>query len=181
MTDDGTATYYLLDGTEYTEGPNGNYFTYYHSINGDTVAFTRSDVTTWMGSDIVNSTAVTADENGTISTQRYTPFGETRNNGNLDTDHLYTGQFLDETSGLAFYNARYYDPPPADSSHQTASCPTLKMDRTTTDTPTCGTIQSDGAIQAATYHVSSATIANKSNTTRSGTVTVTALSSRLTL
>ena len=112
VTDDGTATYYLLDGTEYTEGPNGNFFTYYHQINGDAVAFTRSDtgVTTWMGSDIVNSTAVTADENGTISTQRYTPFGEQRNAGNLDTDHLYTGQVHDESSGLAFYNARYYDP-----------------------------------------------------------------------
>ena len=112
VTDDGTATYYLLDGTEYTEGPNGNYFTYYHQINGDTVAFTRSDtgVTTWMGSDIVNSTAITHDENGTISTQRYTPFGEQRNAGNLDTDHLYTGQVHDESSGLAFYNARYYDP-----------------------------------------------------------------------
>ena len=63
-----------------------------------------------MGSDIVNSTAITHDENGTINTQRYTPFGEQRNAGNLETDHLYTGQILDETSGLAFYNARYYDP-----------------------------------------------------------------------
>ena len=63
-----------------------------------------------MGSDIVNSTAVTHDESGVVSTQRYTPFGELRNDGGLDTDHLYTGQVLDESSGLAFYNARYYDP-----------------------------------------------------------------------
>ena len=112
VTDDGTATYYLLDGSEYTEGPDGNYFTYYHQINGRTVAFTRGDTseTTWMASDIVNSTAVTRDENGVVNTQRYTPFGETRNNGDLETDHLYTGQVFDESSGLAFYNARYYDP-----------------------------------------------------------------------
>ena len=89
VADDGTATYYLHDGTEYTEGPNGDYFTYYHSIGGRMVAFTRSDtdVTTWMGSDVVNSTSVTRDENDTATdialTQRYTPFGEPRNQGNL--------------------------------------------------------------------------------------------------
>ena len=112
VTDDGTTTYYLMDGSEYTEGPNGNYFTYYHSINGRMVAFTNSDSgdTTWMGSDIVNSTAVTRDENGVVNTQRYTPFGELRNDDGLATDHRYTGQVLDESTGLAFYNARYYDP-----------------------------------------------------------------------
>ena len=45
-----------------------------------------------------------------MKTQRYTPFGEVRTDGNLATDHTYTGQVHDESSGLAFYNARYYDP-----------------------------------------------------------------------
>ena len=76
------------------------------------VAFTKSDtdVTTWMGADIVNSTSNTRDENGVKAQQRYTPFGEVRIDGNLATDHTYTGQVNDETTGLAFYNARYYDP-----------------------------------------------------------------------
>ena len=76
------------------------------------VAFTKSDtdVTTWMGADIVNSTSNTRDENGVTAQQRYTPFGEVRIDGNLATDHTYTGQVNDETTGLAFYNARYYDP-----------------------------------------------------------------------
>ena len=81
-------------------------------MSGRMIGFTRSDsdVTTWTGSDIVGSTSATRDENGQVSTHRYTPFGETRTDGNLDTDHLFTGQILDESSGLAFYNARYYDP-----------------------------------------------------------------------
>ena len=45
-----------------------------------------------------------------VNTQRYTPFGEVRTNGNLTTDHTYTGQVFDQGTGLGFYNARYYDP-----------------------------------------------------------------------
>ena len=109
---DGVATYYLGDGSEYTIDGANSYFTYFHSVNGRMVAFTKSDtdVTTWMGADIVNSTSNTRDENGVTAQQRYTPFGEVRIDGNLATDHTYTGQVNDETTGLAFYNARYYDP-----------------------------------------------------------------------
>ena len=109
---DGVTTYYLADGTEYTIDGANSYFTYFHSVNGRMVAFTKSDtdVTTWMGADIVNSTSNTRDENGVTAQQRYTPFGEVRIDGNLATDHTYTGQVNDETTGLAFYNARYYDP-----------------------------------------------------------------------
>ena len=109
---DGVVTYYLGDGSEYTIDGANSYFTYFHSVNGRMVAFTKSDtdVTTWMGADIVNSTSNTRDENGVTAQQRYTPFGEVRIDGNLSTDHTYTGQVNDETTGLAFYNARYYDP-----------------------------------------------------------------------
>ena len=102
------------DGTEYSfyAASGEGYFTYYHRMSGRMIGFTRSDsgVTTWTGSDIVGSTSATRDESGQVATHRYTPFGETRTDGNLDTDHLFTGQILDESSGLAFYNARYYDP-----------------------------------------------------------------------
>ena len=68
---DGTATYYLQDGSEYTEDGNDSYFTYYHQINGQMVAFTNSDtsVTAWTGADIVGSTSVTRDQNGNVNTQ----------------------------------------------------------------------------------------------------------------
>ena len=111
---DDIQTFYHADGTEYSfDAATGEgYFTYYHQMSGRMIGFTRSDtdVTTWTGSDIVGSTSATRDENGQVSTHRYTPFGETRTEGNLDTDHLFTGQILDESSGLAFFNARYYDP-----------------------------------------------------------------------
>ena len=84
----------------------------YHSVGGRTVGFTKSDtgVTTWMHADQVNSTSVTRDENGVVSTQRYTPFGELRTDGSLGTDRGFTGQVADLSTGLSFYNARYYDP-----------------------------------------------------------------------
>ncbi len=109
-----TYTYYHVDGTEY-EWDNASQtgvFTYYHQMAGRTVAFTKSDtgVTTWMHADQVNSTSVTRDQTGTAKTQRYTPWGELRTDGALGTDHHFTGQVSDQSTGLAFYNARYYDP-----------------------------------------------------------------------
>jgi len=43
------------------------------------------------------------------STVKYLPFGESRATIDIPTDKLFTGQRLDST-GLYFYNARYYDP-----------------------------------------------------------------------
>ena len=108
----GTYTYYHADGTQYTHDGTTGVFTYYHQISGKTVAYTTSNdsKTTWMYSDQINSTGVTRDQNGVAGTQRYTPWGELRTNGNLTTDKHYTGQTADLASGLAFYNARYYDP-----------------------------------------------------------------------
>ncbi len=39
------------------------------------------------------------------------PYGNIRDNvGSVDVNHKYTGQEHDESTGLYFYNARYYDP-----------------------------------------------------------------------
>jgi len=43
------------------------------------------------------------------STVKYLPFGETRSTITVPTDKLFTDQSLDST-GLYYYNARYYDP-----------------------------------------------------------------------
>ena len=76
------------------------------------MAFTTSDdsKTTWMFSDQISSTSLTRDDAGVNKVQRYTPWGETRTVGGLETDHTYTGQIEDTTTGLKFYNARYMDP-----------------------------------------------------------------------
>ena len=63
-----------------------------------------------MFSDQVSSTSLTRDDAGINKVQRYTPWGETRTDGGLETDHTYTGQIEDTTTGLRFYNARYMDP-----------------------------------------------------------------------
>ena len=113
----GTATYYH-GYTEYSVNAAGDEtFTYYHEVGAQMVAFTTVDVatgegeTTWMFSDIVDSTSATRNESGEVTQARYTPFGEARGTQpQLPTDHTYTGQIEDRTTGLGFYNARYYDP-----------------------------------------------------------------------
>jgi RHS repeat-associated protein len=46
-----------------------------------------------------------------VSRQRYTPYGATRGAANqLPTDHGWLGQTEDDTTGLTYLNARYYDP-----------------------------------------------------------------------
>jgi RHS repeat-associated protein len=49
---------------------------------------------------------------GTWVTQRYYPWGTIRPGGGnvLPTDYTFTGQKLDESTGLMYYGARYYDP-----------------------------------------------------------------------
>ncbi|HEX8996611.1 MAG TPA: RHS repeat-associated core domain-containing protein [Ktedonobacterales bacterium] len=49
---------------------------------------------------------------GTVSaSQLYGPYGAVRyQNGTLPTDYAFTHQRADATSGLDYYNARYYDP-----------------------------------------------------------------------
>ena len=46
-----------------------------------------------------------------IRTTTYTPYGTTyASNGTADTTRKFTGQILDDNTGLYYYNARYYDP-----------------------------------------------------------------------
>lgn len=63
--------------------------------------------------DHLGSTSVSyRDSNGKTITQRYYAWGTIRPGpGNaLPTDYAFTGQPLDETAGLYYYGARYYDP-----------------------------------------------------------------------
>lgn len=61
--------------------------------------------------DHLTGTSVMSNASGaTVSTVKYFPFGATRSESStLPTDKKFTGQRLDST-GLYFYNARYYDP-----------------------------------------------------------------------
>jgi RHS repeat-associated protein len=88
--------------------------TLYYSFGGDTIGMRVDGVLSWIFSDQLGSTGITykADGSGT-SRQFYYSYGGIRNPGGaavVDTDVGFTGQRLDETTGLMFYQARYYDP-----------------------------------------------------------------------
>ena len=105
----GTVNYYFAGG-EYEETAGVGEFTYYHSVGGSNVAMTVDGELTWVFSNNVCSASTTRTESGQNRVQRYTPYGELRTDGNLTIDRQYTGQISDESTGLYFYNARYYDP-----------------------------------------------------------------------
>jgi len=88
--------------------------TKYYSFGGDTVGMRVDGVLSWIFGDQLGSTGITYKADGSsTSRQFYYPFGGIRNPGGnpvVDTDVGFTGQRLDETTGLMFYQARYYDP-----------------------------------------------------------------------
>jgi hypothetical protein len=84
--------------------------TKFYGFGGDTVGMRVDGELSWIFSDQLGSTGITyqADGSGT-SRQFYYPFGGIRNPGGapvVDTDVGFTGQRLDTSTGLMFYQAR---------------------------------------------------------------------------
>jgi RHS repeat-associated protein len=79
----------------------------WHTLVAKSVNATLS----YVHQDSLTSTSLMTDSGGTQigNTVKYLPFGEARAIVNVPTDKLFTGQRLDST-GLYYYNARYYDP-----------------------------------------------------------------------
>jgi len=90
-------------------GGSTSAFTHYYTLGGRTVGYTVDGDVSWLWTDQINSTGLTRTDTGVNSVQRYAPWGTIRTDGNLTTDRQYTGQIADQATGLAFYNARYYD------------------------------------------------------------------------
>jgi RHS repeat-associated protein len=86
----------------------------YFSFGGDTMGMRVDGELSWIFSDQLGSTGITYQADGSATARQfYYPFGGIRNPGGapvVDTDVGFTGQRLDETTGLMFYQARYYDP-----------------------------------------------------------------------
>ncbi len=104
----GITTYY--PSTAYQEEETK--ITKYYSLGGQKVAMRTNGVLTWLVTDHLGSTNVTANADGSLQSEmRYRAFGETRyTNGITPTDYRYTGQLQQAEVGLYFYNARWYDP-----------------------------------------------------------------------
>jgi len=94
----------------------GNYFEWagstssmvkYYYANGRRVAMRTAAGVTYIHSDHLSGTNVTSGaQSGDI---KYFPYGATRSSA-VSTAYRFTGQRLDNSTGLYYYGARYYDP-----------------------------------------------------------------------
>jgi RHS repeat-associated protein len=114
-----TTTDYLLGGLEeVTGGTTGSTLTEYYRIPaiGTAVRVGSGSTSTlsYLASDQLGSVTVALSANGSVTAQQlYSPYGNVRySSGQMPsvTDHGYTGQIADATTGLSYYGARYYDP-----------------------------------------------------------------------
>ncbi len=76
---------------------------------------TRGDLvtTTYYHSDHLGSSNVLTDSSGNlVALYEYSPYGDLCTGAleNSSTNYLFTGKELDDSTGLYFYGARYYDP-----------------------------------------------------------------------
>ncbi|KKQ97614.1 MAG: NHL/RHS/YD repeat protein [Candidatus Woesebacteria bacterium GW2011_GWB1_39_12] len=114
-------TYYISPDLEIIVKPDGTYsYRKNYSFSGKLVAVRDNSGGTgqvnYIHQDHLGSTNLVTSEQGTVVSQQvYYPYGSTRllttNNQQLITDRQYTGQVSDQdTTGLYYYNARYYNP-----------------------------------------------------------------------
>jgi len=100
-----------LNGGLWEEDAGGEKRAFY-AFNGTVVALRNGSSTpVYLHGDHLGSVSLTTTSSGTASTvQRFDPWGKVRAGSLATTTALnYTGQRLDST-GLLYYNARYYDP-----------------------------------------------------------------------
>lgn len=70
-----------------------------------------SEVYYYQPDHLGSSNVVTNQAGAKLQELTYYPYGQTRTNtGTINVNHKYTSQELDSSTGLYFYNARYYDP-----------------------------------------------------------------------
>ena len=80
-------------------------------MGGEFRAFRDGDGIQYLFSDHIGSASVSyRPSDSRTQRQYYMPYGGIRHTDGLDTDIGYTGQRADTSTGLMFYNARYYDP-----------------------------------------------------------------------
>lgn len=90
--------------------------TKYYSLGGKRVALRESTndqgpITKYLISDHLGSTRGLTGSTGQANSQiTYFPYGSIRSNSGQIPSRQYTGQVNDNSTGLYFYNARYYDP-----------------------------------------------------------------------
>ncbi|OGO38937.1 MAG: hypothetical protein A2W35_16970 [Chloroflexi bacterium RBG_16_57_11] len=103
----GTTTVFIGDYFEWT-GTVANAVRYYYAGTTRLARRYGSGNISWLLGDHLGSTSVAYDGTNDLH-QGYKPWGETRF-GSLPTQYQYTGQFNQQSIGLYYYGARWYDP-----------------------------------------------------------------------
>jgi RHS repeat-associated protein len=94
-----------------TTGATTTTTTYYYG-GGKLLAEAVNGTVSYLATTAQGSVAAALNGSGaTTAAQLYAPYGASRYaSGTMSTDYGYTGQRADSTTGLDYYNARYYDP-----------------------------------------------------------------------
>ncbi|HEY2670856.1 MAG TPA: RHS repeat-associated core domain-containing protein, partial [Rugosimonospora sp.] len=103
----------FLDNTELTSngGATATATRYYSTTDGSTVAERTAAGLTWMTADAQGSEQLAISGTGTVSRQRYLPYGAPRGTTNqIPGDRGFLGKVQDASTGLDLFDARYYDP-----------------------------------------------------------------------
>ncbi len=113
ITDEGTTLYAGDLYEEFHEaGASVVTATKYYYLGSQRVAMRAGAALFYLHSDYLGSASLTTDTAGAVvSKQRYYPFGAVReqeSEGDSPTDFGFTGQRLDDSTGLMYYRARYY-------------------------------------------------------------------------
>ena len=97
-------------GTIYEE--NDGIGTNYIHANNQRIAMKTGSTVYYFHQDRLGSASLVTNSTGSVvRTVEYTPFGSTwKTSGGFKDDRNYTGQIFDDSTGLYYYNARYYDP-----------------------------------------------------------------------
>ncbi|SNS74169.1 RHS repeat-associated core domain-containing protein [Streptosporangium subroseum] len=109
---DGTATLYL--GAMELELSAGTVKAtrYYTGPDGSAVALRTTAGIKWLASGLHGSTQLAVDDaTGQVARERYLPYGKRRGSDDLPfTDRGFLGKIEDDSTGLNYLSARYYDP-----------------------------------------------------------------------
>ncbi|MFK4042275.1 polymorphic toxin-type HINT domain-containing protein [Nonomuraea wenchangensis] len=109
---DGSTTLYLGAMELRLAGGQASGKRYYSSADGDLIAMREATGVSWMLTGQHGSTQIAVnDTTGTVSRERYLPFGQRRGADDLPfTDRGFLGKTEDASTGLTYLGARYYDP-----------------------------------------------------------------------
>ncbi|GAA0408143.1 DNRLRE domain-containing protein, partial [Acrocarpospora corrugata] len=114
---DGKATLYLGSMEVQVVGDQISATRYYTSPDGATVAMRttsqgQTGTVKWMAAGLHGSAQLAIDDaTGQVARERYLPFGERRGTDDLPfTDLGFLGKIEDDSTGLTYLSARYYDP-----------------------------------------------------------------------